>query len=449
MFGDEPIGFHATNLVWYAVSAVGAYYFFREVILLFRQEWASRASLLALCGIVLFLLHPAHVEAVVWVASRKDLIGGALSLLAAGTIAHGIRHGWRGRQMGLGMCFFFLACFGKAASTTSALFITALILGAWHSPPARQYKNIVYLLLLWGIVFAVSLVHMKTGESTGIRIDNHPGFILIIDRASRIAGTLAQLLVFPYPLGIYHDVYRSESAHWIVSFLISFLVCVSLWVWLTRQRLWAFGVLVAVAPWPVYLQLIPFTTWSLASERFLFISVAGMSLILIDLLGRIENRWKAIGIVLFLVLPCAMLTWRRVSEWEFGRDLMKVEYARQPEFHNAIRDHVIYTLLPAKQYDEARRISLRIKREYAVEALLNYIRTEEAYKIYRDETNERDALDSARLEFCIGVSMLRLSVEKGYQFIVTEKDISYNNLLRSLERQLDQRFGESKRVCRE
>ena len=97
LYGDEPMGFHLSNLAWYAFSAAGFYWLLRELVLLFRPALANQASVLALCGTVLFVVHPAHVEAAAWVASRKDLMAGAFGFLSAATLARGMRTGWPAR----------------------------------------------------------------------------------------------------------------------------------------------------------------------------------------------------------------------------------------------------------------------------------------------------------------------------------------------------------------
>ncbi|MDR1368032.1 MAG: hypothetical protein LBJ76_04880, partial [Candidatus Accumulibacter sp.] len=45
LFGDEFIGFHLSNLVWYALSIAGAFCFFREIVLFFRPDWKFRAGM--------------------------------------------------------------------------------------------------------------------------------------------------------------------------------------------------------------------------------------------------------------------------------------------------------------------------------------------------------------------------------------------------------------------
>jgi hypothetical protein len=65
LVGDDPRGFHLSSHIWAGLCAawvyVLAWYLFK------RRTVAWAAGLL-------FVVHPAHVEAVAWIASRKDLV---------------------------------------------------------------------------------------------------------------------------------------------------------------------------------------------------------------------------------------------------------------------------------------------------------------------------------------------------------------------------------------
>lgn len=69
LFNHEPIGFHLFNLALHIVASLGVA---ACASLLFRN---NAAGLLA--GLI-FALHPAHPEAVVWIAGRYDVMTGAL-----------------------------------------------------------------------------------------------------------------------------------------------------------------------------------------------------------------------------------------------------------------------------------------------------------------------------------------------------------------------------------
>jgi hypothetical protein len=76
LFGSKPLGFHLTNIVLHALTA----------LLLFGVLWKMtgakwRSWLVA----VLFAVHPLHVESVAWVAERKDVLSGLFWMLTMWT----------------------------------------------------------------------------------------------------------------------------------------------------------------------------------------------------------------------------------------------------------------------------------------------------------------------------------------------------------------------------
>lgn len=448
IYGTEGAGFHVTNLIWYGLSAIAAGYLFRELIVLFRPEWRTRAIPLALSGVAVFLVHPAHVEAVAWVASRKDLVAGALSLFSAFVLTRAIRRNWSLPSVILAALLLLFAAFAKAAALTIAIFQVALVLANWHrSPEVPCWKKVVAGVLFVQVAMLAAVVHMQMGEATGIRIDNTPGGFLVIERASRIAATLVGLLFWPKSLGLYHDVYSLGEWHWVVSATVLGAVLVAVAILSSRRALWQVGVLLAVSPLLLYLQFVPFSTWSMASERFLFVSVAGAALMLIDALGRFSPR-TGIILVSAIFLPCALQAWHRVGEWEYPSTLRTIEYERQPDFHNVTRDRILHTLLPEKRYDEAERLSQTVARPYAAEALSGMVRLARIHETlgYWRRFSEETGPEIRML--CSELDSFRKALTAGYASIRTEPDLSYNNLLRSLERRADFVFADSESACR-
>jgi hypothetical protein len=397
---------------------------------------------------VLFVVHPAHVEAVAWIASRKDLMAGALGFLAAATLAQGLRSGWPLRHSLIAAVLLLLACFSKAAGMTQALFLTMLIAAAWrHSPEISPGRKVVTLLLPWVVVLFAAILHMQIGASTGIRIENHPGALAIIERASRIFSVLGGLLLWPHPLGLYHDVYAIGEWHWLTAGAGVLLGLFAVAMLFVRRALWPLGVLLSIVPWAVYLQIIPFTTWSMASERFLFVSVGGLALILVDLMGSLAKPRRIMTLLLLITLPMAAVTWIRVGEWEFGYQLRAKEYERQPGFHNAIRDQVMHVLLPKRQYAEAETLARSIPRDYATAALLALVHAERALVAWNDGREAGAPSSDATRSYCLATASVRQAVAAGYAQIPSEHDLSYNNLLRSIEQQIRFRFANYAQVC--
>ncbi len=83
LFGLEPAGYHATNVLFHVLNTLLVY-----AVFLFLTRRALPSAAVA----ALFALHPLHVESVAWVAERKDVLSGffgLLSLWAYGAYARG------------------------------------------------------------------------------------------------------------------------------------------------------------------------------------------------------------------------------------------------------------------------------------------------------------------------------------------------------------------------
>jgi hypothetical protein len=90
-----------------------------------------------------------------------------------------------------------------------------------------------------------------------------------------------------------------------------------------------------------------------------------------------------------------------------------------------------------------------VPRPYAAEALLAFIDTEQAYRLMSDArssaTGKED--EALRQNFCSAVARLRSATRQGYAQIPHEPDVSYNNILRSLDQAMKYRFGDAKIMC--
>jgi protein O-mannosyl-transferase len=73
LFGGNSTGYHAVNLVLHIAVCIALYFI---IELLFHQ------SITSLVGALLFAVHPVHVEAVSWIASRADLLGALFAFLS-------------------------------------------------------------------------------------------------------------------------------------------------------------------------------------------------------------------------------------------------------------------------------------------------------------------------------------------------------------------------------
>ncbi len=65
LFGVNPMGFHAINIIFHSLNSVLLFILF---FVMTESRWKS--AFLAAC----FAIHPLHVESVVWISERKDVL---------------------------------------------------------------------------------------------------------------------------------------------------------------------------------------------------------------------------------------------------------------------------------------------------------------------------------------------------------------------------------------
>ena len=87
LFGVSPTGHHLSSLVIHILNTLLVFFLLNRMT---REAWPSWAVA------ALFALHPMHVEAVVWIAERKELLSTSFGLLALLAYAHYVER--RGRQ---------------------------------------------------------------------------------------------------------------------------------------------------------------------------------------------------------------------------------------------------------------------------------------------------------------------------------------------------------------
>lgn len=74
LFGNqEAFGFRLTNLLLHLAVSIGVYFLFLSI---------TGKSIESIIISLLFAVHPQHVEAVVWVAGRKELVAGLFGILS-------------------------------------------------------------------------------------------------------------------------------------------------------------------------------------------------------------------------------------------------------------------------------------------------------------------------------------------------------------------------------
>ena len=333
--GAETFSYHVVNLLFHCVAS-GLIFFIVRRLLTWSGQDASRRDVLAGFSAAIFLLHPVQTEAVAYLAGRSD--GLSVMLLLA---AYAIFLYRRNASVTWLNAVVLLLIFGAsllAKEHTIVLPALFLLTDFWWNPGFsfqgiwRNWKLYAPLAAgaVLGVVFFLPLVLHSQTAGFGLKDLTWYQYFFTECRA-----------LFVYPVLFLLPVH--QSADWNFSMsktvlehgaLIGLLalLAVSGLAWYYRRRfpLSSFGFF-------VYLLLMAPTSSVLpirdaVAERRLYLSMLGLLLIAVDLLGRwkIERRVLAAACVaVALVLTAA--TYSRAQVWTSEPALWQDTVEKNPE----------------------------------------------------------------------------------------------------------------------
>ncbi|HBB94977.1 MAG TPA: hypothetical protein DC054_06270 [Blastocatellia bacterium] len=181
VWGARPFGYHVTNVISHGLNAFLVFKLASKLLQRFAPA-SSGGTGVAIAAAALFLLHPSHTEAVVWISGRADLIATFFvlaSLLAYLAYANNART-WR--------LIASLGCFALALlAKESAICLPFLILVVSAASPDRRGQAIgqilktfaLFLSILVGFIIIRALVigSIIGGYGTAQHLNFSPGWI--------------------------------------------------------------------------------------------------------------------------------------------------------------------------------------------------------------------------------------------------------------------------------
>lgn len=73
----DPLGYHITNIFFYILTCIMVYFTLLHLSINLRERASAEShGRVAIFGALLFAAHPVHVEAVTWLAARKEVLQG-------------------------------------------------------------------------------------------------------------------------------------------------------------------------------------------------------------------------------------------------------------------------------------------------------------------------------------------------------------------------------------
>ena len=333
LFGLNPSAFRLHNILLYLLCLPLVYGVTSGLWRYFRPVDAASAPWAAAAVTALFALHPAHVEAVVWISGRKDILSAMFSLLALWFAVNARREpGLSAPYAAAALVALLAAMLSKATAVAVAPVIALLWVCFWRDIPASNRRR---SLLLWpfaGLVLAVCVALVFAAIITS-RVPMYFGVEAAI-RTLAVLGWLVRLSISPesrhflYP--VFEDPYLSLRAALGVAALLSALAG---GIMLMRKRsLEGFAMIAFLLLCAPSLQLVPYAPPSLASDRFVVLAVWPVLLLLVTLSWRL-NPVLRVALLLAIALPWGFQTFERTRDWRSQEALLNADLRAYPGYY--------------------------------------------------------------------------------------------------------------------
>ena len=348
----NPLGYHITNILFYVLTCIMVYFTLFYLSIQLRERGSPEShGRVALFGALLFAAHPVHVEAVTWLAARKEVLQGFFFFLAFYLYLKGREGAGKKRIVYLGMVI--LSILLATLSKPSAVIFPGVII---IYEIARRREGFVNFLkshlaflvssLVISTIFTFILMKVMF-EAGGIKAYRGDSFLSNFLVSLYVFLQNIKLLIFTinysagYSFVVSMPVFSIKN---VILILITFSLFVISILSLRRTKVIFFSFFFFFITLLPYLNIIPIST--LKADRYVFIASFSYALLLGVLFDRVyAYRWKrfsegffrllSVVLFLFLLAGYSFMTIHQNRIWENSYTLWSDAVEKHPESSTA------------------------------------------------------------------------------------------------------------------
>ncbi|MCF8460589.1 MAG: tetratricopeptide repeat protein [Flavobacteriales bacterium] len=423
-FGVNSKASHRTSILLYGVLALLVFFFLQTIFP--DKKWFN------FLVSVLFIVHPLHTEVVANIKSRDEVLAMSFGLVS-------MLFFWNGKEKKHWIDYAFAALFLVLAflsKENAVVFCGVAALLAWYRYPNKTGKEwlkigVPIIISLVGLVairmFVYSDFFFQNDDfelyTKGIFLQD--GFVgnplYGVDSNSLLKywniiylnGLYLVKFLVPYPL--VHDygynylevVGFSDVKAWLAACVLIVMLGF-LFKGLRNRTVYGFGLAFYFITASVYLHIAGLAP-DIFAERFMFIPLLGLVLVLVDVLFRISQGNKKMEIafgsaLIILASGFFAMSWNRNEAWKDNQTLLETDLSR---LHDGARANYNYALLlHGLYYKSPEAIQITLK-----DSILKYYErtmhiTDRLYPAYLDLGGaymEFERFDDARKMFQMAI----------------------------------------------
>ena len=348
----NPLGYHLTNIFFYFLTCMMVFLTLQRLSSHLREgSTPDSQQRVAFFGALLFAAHPVHVEAVTWLAARKEVLQGFFFFLAFYLYLRGKEGEGRRKSFYLGFALFFmlLAILSKPAAIVFPAVILVYEIAVerkkWVSILKNHWLFLVLSLIVSAIFTFISMkVMLEAGGIKAYRGDNILSNVIILIYAflyniKLLIGTINYSAAYSFQVSL--PVFCLKNIVLIVITLFLFSISLFSLRWTKVLFFSFFFFLITLLP---YLNIIPIST--LLADRYVFIASFAYCFLLGIFFDRFytyrhkkfsEGFFKLLSVSLFLLLLLgySFMTIHQNKIWENSYTLWADAVEKHPDSNTA------------------------------------------------------------------------------------------------------------------
>ena len=353
LWGLNPWGYHAINLLIHLFNAVLVFIFVRRL---------TEKPAAALIASLLFAINPINVESVAWISERSNVLFTAFFLVSLLFYLNQISGISGKRNIYFSFLFFILSVLAKPAGVMLP-FVILLI--DYFKGLKIDRKNILQKapFFLTSLLFGALTIYSTISTGNVRDISSTFNFTDRIFLSIYPIAFYIIKFIFPFHLSVLHP-YPIKSGGWLPweyygSLLFVLLIIFLIWKNKSFRKEIIFGFLFFIANISIYLMVVPTGGNFLVVEHFAYVPCIGLALITGLFYSRITGNYKAKWIrtmlpILFtaIILLFSIHTYKRNVVWENSDLLFTDMLNKSPE--NAFANYAAATFkFECKDYESA------------------------------------------------------------------------------------------------
>lgn len=325
VFGGSVQIHRGGNIILYGVTSV---------LLYLLVNLLSSSRKIALAAALLFASHPVHVEAVVWLKNRSELLATLFMLVALIAFIKMCLSGkMRTPLLAASLVAFILALLSKESALVLPIILCAVLffLRREGRTGAKAAVLVPYLLSS-GAFYLFKTLAIPQGRMDDA-LSYLPAPYSRIALAVETIGSYIRLLLLPAGLSVQHvspAIGQAMDGGFLLSLSITFIFLIALIVSLRRRRFLALALAwVMICLLPLSNIIFMFPGRPVAEQRLFFPSV-GMAMALASFLASAGGARQRRVTLAVIVICYGALTIDRNMDWSDGRKIMERALAVSP-----------------------------------------------------------------------------------------------------------------------